>query len=50
LYKKKLSSGVNWTLQDQEIYEKELLKGRTGLTFFRVKSESENTNEGEDEK
>jgi hypothetical protein len=50
LYKKKLSSGVNWTLQDQEIYEKELLKGRTGLTFFRVKSESENTSEGEDEK
>ncbi|CAB4445946.1 unnamed protein product [Rhizophagus irregularis] len=48
LYKKKMNSGVNWTAQDQEIYEKELLKGKIGLTFFRVKSDCENLDESED--
>lgn len=43
-----MNSGVNWTAQDQEIYEKELLKGKIGLTFFRVKSDCENLDESED--
>ncbi|GES82746.1 ribonuclease H70 [Rhizophagus clarus] len=48
LFKKRMNSGVNWTVQDQEIYEKELQKGKIGLTFFRVKSDCENLDEGED--
>ncbi|CAG8586514.1 12520_t:CDS:10 [Funneliformis caledonium] len=40
LFRKKLNDGINWTLQDQEIYEKQLLKGKLGLTFFRIKSDT----------
>ncbi len=41
---------INWTAQDQESYEKELLKGKMGLTFFRIKSDTENMDDGDDEK
>ncbi|CAI2166440.1 3640_t:CDS:10 [Funneliformis geosporum] len=40
LSKKKLNDGINWTVQDQEIYEEQLLKGKLGLTFFRIKSDT----------